>query len=436
VYGTETVSATAAGNVKACPVTSSDRWSRERRSFAARWARQFTVYTRVTKTIEMRWRSSSSRLNSWLGFGSPSLVTRGVPSSITFNALSPKVRARGRAISTSSPTAFESGSVSQSPATRPCCSPIDSLVVCTERGTRLRELAPAIVSRKAGPRFVGYMRAQKERLVGTRGQRRVNRPELIDAHGFDTKYAMHVARLGLQGIELLKTGRLTLPMAEPDRSRVMSIRRGDIPLDEAISEIEEIERRLEAAVEDSSLRDEPDYERVDGFLMDSYREAWAGADRRSKWAELESNQPPPPYQRGARPTELPAHDFAADAGFAGVGFPALNRSRSRSKSSWLCAAEPDFDRRISGQGLEPRSPRSERDVLPLDDPESSFRDLVALSHHVCSPAYVSHGLSRTMFFMPLAYPSTLDRRLAVAERRPTWRSFGARSVLAGWKCAG
>jgi predicted nucleotidyltransferase len=153
-------------------------------------------------------------------------------------------------------------------------SPSDSLVVCTERGAKLRELAPAIVSRKAGPRFVGYMRAQKERLVGTRGQRRVNRPELIDAHGFDTKYAMHVARLGLQGIELLTTGHLTLPMAEPERSRVMSIRRGDVPLDEAIVEIEEIERRLEAAVEDSSLRDEPDYERVDGFLIDSYREAW------------------------------------------------------------------------------------------------------------------------------------------------------------------
>jgi hypothetical protein len=55
---------------------------------------------------------------------------------------------------------------------------------------------------------------------------------------------------------------------------VISIRLGDVPLDEAIAEIEEIERRLEVAVEDSPLRDEPDYERVDGFLIDSYREAW------------------------------------------------------------------------------------------------------------------------------------------------------------------
>jgi uncharacterized protein len=153
-------------------------------------------------------------------------------------------------------------------------SPLESLLVCTDRGAALRELAPAIVSRKAGPRYLGYMQAQKERLIGQRGQRRVNRPELIEAHGFDTKYAMHVARLGLQGIELLTTGLLTLPMAEPERSRVMALRRGEIPLDEAIAEIEEIERRLQLAVQESPLREEPDHALVDEFIVDSYREAW------------------------------------------------------------------------------------------------------------------------------------------------------------------
>jgi uncharacterized protein len=153
-------------------------------------------------------------------------------------------------------------------------SPPESLLVCTEAGRRLRELAPAIVSRQAGPRFAGYMRAQKERLVGTRGQRRVNRPELIDAHGYDTKYAMHVARLGHQGIELLTTGRLSLPMAEPERSRVMAIRTGEVPYDEAVDAIEAIERDLVTACEESPLRAEPDRELVDDFLLDTYREAW------------------------------------------------------------------------------------------------------------------------------------------------------------------
>jgi hypothetical protein len=155
-------------------------------------------------------------------------------------------------------------------------SPPETLLVCTERGDAMRELAPAIVSRKAGPRFLGYMRAQKERLIGSRGQRNVNRPELIEAHGFDTRYAMHVARLGLQGIELLSTGRLTLPMAEPDRGRVIAIRRGDVPLDETLAEIEDIERRLYAAVEASPLRGEPDYERVNASWSRPTGRAGAG----------------------------------------------------------------------------------------------------------------------------------------------------------------
>jgi hypothetical protein len=56
-----------------------------------------------------------------------------------------------------------------------------------------------------------------------------NRPELVAVHGYDTKYAL---RLGLQGVELLSTGRITLPVPEPDRAYLRSIRRGERPLDE------------------------------------------------------------------------------------------------------------------------------------------------------------------------------------------------------------
>jgi len=45
-------------------------------------------------------------------------------------------------------------------------------------------------------------------------------------YGFDTKYAMHMLRLGFQGVELLTTGRLSLPMREPERSYLLDVRRG------------------------------------------------------------------------------------------------------------------------------------------------------------------------------------------------------------------
>ena len=85
---------------------------------------------------------------------------------------------------------------------------------------------------------------------------------------------MHAARLGYQGLELLETGRLTLPMGEPERSRTMAIRTGERSFEEAIAEIEEVERLLAGALERTSLPREPDRERVNSFLVEAYRRAW------------------------------------------------------------------------------------------------------------------------------------------------------------------
>ncbi len=151
----------------------------------------------------------------------------------------------------------------------------DELVqVKTNLGEELCGLRPAILSKRAGRGYLGYLRGQKERLLGARGQKRVNRPELVEAHGFDTKYAMHAARFGVQGLELLETRRLTLPMPEPDRSRVMAIRTGERTFEEAIAEIEALELRLANALEHTGLPAEPDRPALDSFLVAAYRRVW------------------------------------------------------------------------------------------------------------------------------------------------------------------
>ena len=152
--------------------------------------------------------------------------------------------------------------------------PDEVTLVRTEIGEELQALRPAILSRRAGRGYLGYLRGQKERLLGTRGQKRVNRPELVEVHGFDTKYAMHAARLGYQGLELLETGWLTLPLAEPERSRVMAIRTGRRSFDETIAEIDELEVRLADALARTPLPPEPDRAAVDRFLVDAYQRAW------------------------------------------------------------------------------------------------------------------------------------------------------------------
>lgn len=94
------------------------------------------------------------------------------------------------------------------------------VIFSTPEGEELQSLGEAFVGRHVIPRYRGYMQSQAERLLGTRSRsghgRRGGggREELLAAHGYDTKYAMHCARLGFQGLELLNNRRLTLPIAD------------------------------------------------------------------------------------------------------------------------------------------------------------------------------------------------------------------------------
>lgn len=85
--------------------------------------------------------------------------------------------------------------------------PTEYIREITSEGHELRALAPAIISKAVYMPFRGYVRQQHERLLGLRGQHNVKKdPELINMYGYDTKYAAHIVRLGLQGEELLLTG--------------------------------------------------------------------------------------------------------------------------------------------------------------------------------------------------------------------------------------
>lgn len=156
--------------------------------------------------------------------------------------------------------------------------PFGQCVVQDARGAQLQELAPSIVSRQAGRRYLGYLESQRQRLVGERGQKRGNRPELEERFGFDTKYAMHILRLGYQGVELLETGRLTLPMPEPTRQHVRDVREGRVSLNAVLSEAGDLERQLKDLLMSSPLRDEPDVERVEAWMLSMYLENWKAHD--------------------------------------------------------------------------------------------------------------------------------------------------------------
>ena len=153
--------------------------------------------------------------------------------------------------------------------------PEEHLVVNTPIGRVMRMTLPGLLaSKRAGAAFLGYLTQQKERLLGTRGQLRVTRTELVERYGFDTKYAMHMLRLGYQGVEYLTTGQLSLPMREPERSLVMSVRRGDVPLGDVLTSVAELEASLRGLQQTAELPDEPNREMLDSFLTQTYLNYW------------------------------------------------------------------------------------------------------------------------------------------------------------------
>ncbi|MFJ9781340.1 DNA polymerase beta superfamily protein [Amycolatopsis sp. NPDC101161] len=154
--------------------------------------------------------------------------------------------------------------------------PDHEIVRITELGHELRANAAKVVSRQAGLRFAGYLRTQRQRMLD--GAIKVNRPELIEKYGFDTKYAMHMVRLGVQGVELLETGRMTLPIAEPWLTWLRDLRRGKHTQDEALAAAAELEDRLERLVRGGSpLPEEPDRDWADRWLVRAYGLAWQAA---------------------------------------------------------------------------------------------------------------------------------------------------------------
>ncbi|MFC4561484.1 DNA polymerase beta superfamily protein [Nocardiopsis mangrovi] len=152
--------------------------------------------------------------------------------------------------------------------------PEEEIVAATPLGRELRASAERILSRRAGHRFLGYLRAQRDSMLGRRGGRHTNRPELVEVHGFDVKFAYHMVRLGVQGVEMLETGRVTLPMPDPWATWLRELRRGEHTMEEALEAAAEMEGRLTGLVRTSPLRERPDEEWADRWLVDAYARAW------------------------------------------------------------------------------------------------------------------------------------------------------------------
>lgn len=148
----------------------------------------------------------------------------------------------------------------------------------TDWWDRIVKSASAFASKRHLLPFVKFADDQTDRLCGRKGQKNIHREELVRKHGYDTKYAMHVIRLYLEGKEYVQTGRITLP--NPKVDLLIAIREGKYKL----SEIEDMGRQLHAealaAQEKSPLPERVDLQAVTHLITGVYMDFWAERPKR------------------------------------------------------------------------------------------------------------------------------------------------------------
>lgn len=146
-------------------------------------------------------------------------------------------------------------------------------------GRELRQRRNMFLSRKAGERFKGYLHSQREGLMGLRsgGTRNQGRADIREKYGFDTKFAMHMVRLGLQGLELMRTGQFTLPIPEPDLTWLRELRQGEHTKEEALERAEQLHGEIGRAVATSPLPEEPNWPEIDAWMESVHRRYWGWA---------------------------------------------------------------------------------------------------------------------------------------------------------------
>uniref|UniRef100_UPI0019397AAF hypothetical protein n=1 Tax=Agromyces humi TaxID=1766800 RepID=UPI0019397AAF len=108
----------------------------------------------------------------------------------------------------------------------------------------------------------------------------VSRPELVSEWGYDVKFAAHYLRLGYQGLGVIEHGTLQMPLEGEVREHILAVRAGQVSYDDVIAEGVELERKLEAGLESTSLPENVDMEWLNGWLAGAHRQAW----RSQRWS--------------------------------------------------------------------------------------------------------------------------------------------------------
>jgi len=121
---------------------------------------------------------------------------------------------------------------------------------------RLREIREAFLSRHVYQTYSGYVLSQF-RLMAKAYAR---------TGAYKCKHAMHLIRLLYAGIEVLRSGQIGVDMSE-HREELLAIKAGQFSFAQVQEKALALNQQFQEAYRQTSLPDQPDYDRVDEFLI-------------------------------------------------------------------------------------------------------------------------------------------------------------------------
>lgn len=130
------------------------------------------------------------------------------------------------------------------------------VLLADETAKELRAMRRAFLSKHVYKTYSGYVLSQFRRMANAHKKKGTYKP----------KHAMHLIRLLHSGIAALQTGEIRIDVTD-HRDELLHIRSGGLGFEEVKRRALELDDQFQQAFERTSLPEQPDYQRVDDFLI-------------------------------------------------------------------------------------------------------------------------------------------------------------------------
>lgn len=151
--------------------------------------------------------------------------------------------------------------------------PSTCILHCTKVGNLVRENRRLFLHKGAWPKFKGYAYSQLHKLAIKQPQGK--RAELVERHGFDTKFGYHVVRLIGEVEMILMEGDIDL---QRNNEQLKAIRRGEWTEERLRQWFADKESHLERVYAESTLRATPDEGRLKTLLLEVLEEHYGSLE--------------------------------------------------------------------------------------------------------------------------------------------------------------